>query len=449
VKIAAGPINVVGAGLAGALLALLLARRGFEVTIFDRRPDPRAANLDSGRSINLALATRGLRALERAGVGSAVEALLVEMRGRMVHPLEGAAQLQAYGQTAREVIYSVARGALNRLLIEAADAHPHVAFRFGHAALRAEPSRGALLVRDEAAQHGYEVALRPTIAADGAGSAMRNGLLAAGLTSAREELLDHDYKELTIPAVAGRHALESRALHIWPRGGFMLIALPNPDGTFTATLFLPRRGPNSFAELTSPASVRAFFAEQFPSALALMPALETEFFAHPQGIMGTVHCDQWHVAGDLLLLGDAAHAIVPFHGQGMNCAFEDCATLDQLLDECTDWTELFGEFQRRRKPNADAIARMAVENYTEMRASVLDATYQRRREMALALERQFPRQFIPRYSMVMFHPEISYADALARGEVQQEILATLDRVGSEERADLARGLIESRLAPIG
>ncbi len=446
--IAPGHVNIVGAGLAGALLAVLLARRGFRVTIFDRRPDPRTIRDDSGRSINLAMATRGLRALERAGVATAVAKLLVTMRGRMVHPLAGDPALQAYGQSEREVIYSVARDALNRLLIDAADAHPQVSFRFRHAALRADPVRGALLVRDETAQYGYEVALQPTIAADGAGSAIRNGLRAAGLTRAREELLDHDYKELTIPAVAGRHALDPQALHIWPRGGFMLIALPNPDSTFTATLFLPKYGTSSFAELTTPAAVRAFFSAQFPSARALMPALEREFFEHPQGIMGTVHCDPWRVGGEVLLLGDAAHAIVPFHGQGMNCAFEDCATLDELLDECADWPEVFAEFQRRRKPNADAIAQMALENYTEMRASVLDATYQRRRELALALERTYPRQFIPRYSMVMFHPEIGYADALTRGAVQQEILAALDAAPGAEREALARRLIDTQLLPI-
>jgi kynurenine 3-monooxygenase len=447
-KIVPGPINVVGAGLAGSLLALLLARRGFTVTVFERRDDPRATSVDSGRSINLALATRGLHALERGGLAANVQSLLVEMRGRMVHSRDGATQLQSYGQSSREVIYSVARGALNRLLIEAADSHPNLAFRFGHAALRAIPALDTLLMNDVAAQHGYSVTLAPTIAADGAGSMIRQSMIAAGLTTAREEWLDHDYKELTIPAIDGRHALEQNALHIWPRGGFMLIALPNPDGSFTATLFLPKHGPNSFAELQSPDAVRAFFAAQFPSALALLPGVASEYFEHPQGNMATVYCDRWHVGGDVLLLGDAAHAIVPFHGQGMNCAFEDCATLDDLLDECADWPELFAEFQQRRKPNADAIARMALENYTEMRASVLDAAYQKRRELALALERQFPRRFIPRYSMVMFHPEISYREAEARGAVQQDILAVLDGFDGERRNDLARELIDSRLEPL-
>lgn len=447
-SIAPGPINVVGGGLAGALTALLLARRGFEVTIYDRRADPRAAATDSGRSINLALASRGLRALEAAGLAARVEPLLIEMRGRMVHQTGTASALQPYGQTPREVIYSVSRAALNRLLIDAADEHPNVSFRFRHSALRAQPATGALFVRDEAAQHGYEVSLRTTIATDGAGSAIRQGLVAAGLSSAREELLDHDYKELTIPARAGKHALEPNALHVWPRGGFMLIALPNPGGTFTATLFLPKVGPNSFASLDSPDAVSAFFAEHFPSAQALMPNLAREFATHPQGIMGTVYCERWHYEGDVLLLGDAAHAIVPFHGQGMNCAFEDCLALDALLDRYDTWAELFAAFQALRKPNGDAIAQMALENYTEMRASVIDAAFLRRRELALALEREYPGRFIPRYSMVMFHPEIPYADALARGTVQQEILNALEPLDGEAQRDLARGLIESRLPPV-
>jgi kynurenine 3-monooxygenase len=447
--IAPGPINIAGAGLAGSLMALLLAKRGFTVTVYDRRSDPRAAQADAGRSINLALASRGLLALERAGVADRVRPQIIEMRGRMVHPLDGATSLQAYGQTAREVIYSVSRSALNLALISAADEHPNVTFRFRHSAKRAHPQLGALFVTDESAGYSHEVALRPTIATDGAGSAVRHSLVAAGLTSAREELLDHDYKELSIPAREGDYALDPHALHIWPRGGFMLIALANPGGSFTATLFLPKTGPNSFAELCNAAAVQRFFEQQFPDALALMPELTNEFARHSQGIMGTVYCDQWHAAGSVLLLGDAAHAIVPFHGQGMNCALEDCVALDRLVGAHDDWDVVFTAFQAERKPNADAIAKMAIENYVEMRSSVLDAGFLRRRELALALEREYPARFVPRYAMVMFHPEISYAEALERGETQKEILLALDRVEPESQADLARALIEARLPPLG
>jgi kynurenine 3-monooxygenase len=227
----------------------------------------------------------------------------------------------------------------------------------------------------------------------------------------REEPLNHDYKELTIPAVNGKPALEVNALHIWPRGGFMLIALPNPDATFTATLFLARVGANSFEKLVSPAGVDEFFAREFPSAKALMPDVLREFFKHPQGSLGTVYTKGWHLDGDVLLLGDAAHAIVPFHGQGMNCAFEDCAELDRLMDEHHSWGALFEAFEHARRPNTDAIARMALENYVEMRGAVLDLEYRKKKTQAEELERKDPN-FIPRYSMVMFHPEIPYLEAL-------------------------------------
>jgi kynurenine 3-monooxygenase len=230
----------------------------------------------------------------------------------------------------------------------------------------------------------------------------------------REEPLEHDYKELTIPAVNGAYALDPNALHIWPRGGFMLIALPNRDFTFTATLFLSRNGANSFAELGSAAAVDGFFAREFPSAKSLMPDLAREFFEHPQGSLGTVYTHGWHLDGDVLLLGDAAHAIVPFHGQGMNCAFEDCAELMRLMDEHHGWAGLFEAFELERRPNTDAIARMALENYVEMRAAVLDPEYQRKKKEAEVLERQNPG-FVPRYSKVMFHPEIPYRSILEPG----------------------------------
>jgi kynurenine 3-monooxygenase len=443
-----GPINVVGGGLAGALLAALLARRQFAVTIFDRRADPRTATLSAGRSINLALASRGWRALERAGLADRVRPLLIPMRGRQVHPLGGAESFQPYGQREDEVIYSVSRGALNRLLIEAAAESPSVSFRFGHTAIAAKPAQGALFVRDHAAQHPYEVALQPTIATDGAGSAIRASLVAAGLVQAREDLLEHGYKELTIPAQQGDFAFDSHALHVWPRGGHMLIALPNPGGNFTATLFMPARGPDSFESLNDAAAIEHFFTAQFPDARAAMPDLSGEFLRNPLGVMGTVYAEPWRHDGDVLLLGDAAHAIVPFHGQGMNCALEDCIVLDRLLDEHDTWGEVFGAFERERKRHADAIAKMALENYVEMRATVLDVDFQTRRALGLELERAYPERFIPRYSMVMFHPEIGYADALERGAVQQEILTALTAMPPESRADLARALIEARLPPL-
>ena len=439
-------LNIVGAGLAGALLALLLARRGLTVALYERRPDPRQTQPERGRSINLALAARGLHALEQAGVMDEVRPLLIAMRGRMVHELCGEPTLQPYGQREHEVIWSVGRADLNRVLIAAAARHAGVRVYFNQVCLGTDASLESLRLRDATSGAVRELALAPTIATDGAGSAVRASLAGAGVTRVREDWLDHDYKELTIPAVAAGHALERNALHIWPRGGFMLIALPNTDGSFTATLFLARSGEASFAALDTPAAVASFFQREFPDAAARMPQLLEDFARNPQGQLCTVHVAPWQLNGRVLLLGDAAHAIVPFHGQGMNAAFEDCAVLDSLLDPNPDWQEVFAAFEAARRPNTEAIAQMALENYTEMRDSVRDASFVRRRALALALERRFPERFIPRYSMVMFHPEIPYAEALRRGAIQARLLEELD-AGEDRGPDdkRAEALIRARL----
>ncbi len=441
------PVTVVGAGLAGALLAVLLARRGIRVRLLERRPDPRQVRPESGRSINLALAARGLRALEAAGVIGRVRPLLIPMRGRMVHEPGAAPALLPYGQREHEVIYSVGRADLNRVLIEAATAHAGVQVRFGTTCTGIDPAGGRLHLRGtDGAQWEEEAAV--VIACDGAGSAVRTALVQAGRIQMREDWLDHDYKELTIPARDGQPVLEPHALHVWPRGGFMLIALPNTDATFTATLFLPRTGAVSFAALGDRAAVEGFFAREFADAVPLIPALAQEFAQHPQGQLGTVHASPWHLGGRVLLLGDAAHAIVPFHGQGMNAAFEDCTLLDALLADGGDWGSLFTRFSALRRPDAEAIAQMAVENYTEMRDTVRDPGFVRRKALAMALENRFPERFIPRYSMVMFHPEIGYAEALRRGTLQAQILAELD--GAHESADSqsAARLVTERLSPL-
>jgi kynurenine 3-monooxygenase len=444
----AGHVNIVGAGLAGALLALLFARRGLAVTLYERRPDPRQATPERGRSINLALAARGMRALEEAGVMERVRPLLIPMRGRMVHERNGVATLQPYGQRTHEVIWSVGRADLNRVLIEEATRHAEVSVRFNQQCRGVDVPAGLLALRDLAGGRDYQVELAPTVATDGAGSAVRASLAAAALARVREEWLDHDYKELTIPPAAAA-GLERHALHIWPRGGFMLIALPNTDGSFTATLFLSRTGPKSFAALGEPQAVLEFFGREFADALPLLPDLAVQFATHPQGQLGTVHAAPWHVDGRVLLLGDAAHAIVPFHGQGMNAAFEDCVVLDTLLDASADWPARFAEFERLRRPNTSAIAEMALENYVEMRDSVLDAGFVRRKALAMELERRFPNRFIPRYSMVMFHPEIPYAEALRRGALQAQLLQELDP-GENGATDavLAGKLIAERLPPL-
>jgi kynurenine 3-monooxygenase len=441
------PINIIGAGLAGALLAVLMARRGFSVDAYDRRPDPRLEASERGRSINLALAARGIAALERAGMMERIRPLLLPMRGRMIHPVSGEAHLQPYGQRRDEVIYSVGRADLNRVLIDGAARCSGVRLRFRHSCVAAMPESGTLRLRDELADREHDIPISPTFATDGAGSVVRSSLGRRGLLTVREDRLDHDYKELTIPARDGRHAMDPHALHIWPRGGFMLIALPNSDGSFTATLFLARSGAVSFESLGSAAQARALFQQEFPDAARLMPHLEEDFAAHPQGQLGTVYTQPWHIGGQVLLLADAAHAIVPFHGQGMNAAFEDCMMLDGLLEHHTAWEPLFAQFERSRAPSTAAIAQMALENYLEMRDSVRDPAFLRRKALAMELERRFPDRFIPRYSMVMFHPEISYAEALERGAAQEAILSQLDDPLAPGTVDLelARALIEQRL----
>jgi kynurenine 3-monooxygenase len=423
----------------GLLMALLLAQRGERVQVYERRPDPRDAPAERGRSINLALAARGLQALDTAGVLAAVRPELVRMPGRMLHDEQGASHFLPYGQRDYEVIWSVSRTHLNRLLAVAAAAESRIDLHFntrctgidtGRTEVQLQELRGGPGARDLVVHAGA------IIGADGAGSSVRADMVEADLCHGSEEPLLHDYKELHITARAdGGYAMEAHALHIWPRGGFMLIALPNRDATFTATLFLPRTGEYSFQALRSPtgavdaARVTHFFAQHFADVMPLIPDLTAQFAAHPQGELGTLHCWPWH-ANRTLLLGDAAHAIVPFHGQGLNCGFEDCLRLDAALDTAPDPAAAFAAYEADRRIDTDAIAIMALENYVEMRDSVRSRDFVARKDLANALERRFPQRFIPRYSMVMFHDEIGYADALQRGATQERLLDLL----------LARGL---------
>jgi kynurenine 3-monooxygenase len=425
-------VGIVGAGPTGALLALLLKRRGMAVTLCESRPDPRTGAADSGRSINLALADRGTHALERAGLLDAIRRLVVPMRGRFVHQVDGSSGLQPYGRLPNEVIYSISRRGLNNVLLDAAiDAGVDV--RFQHRLEGADLAAGTARVRDLQRGLSLEIAMRPLLGADGAGSLVRRRLAAQNLIESEDVPLEHGYKELSVAAgPEGSSLLEREALHIWPRGGYMLIALPNQDGSFTATLFLPLQGIASFAALRSPAAIDEFLTANFPDARALMPDCVAEFQRHPTGFLGTVRARTWAAAGTAALIGDAAHAIVPFHGQGMNCCFEDCLEFDACLEgasswESVPWARVFSEFYARRKPNADAIADMALENYLEMRELVADPRFRLQHSLALELERRYPQRFIPRYSMVMFHHEISYRTAQERGRVQAQILAELTR----------------------
>jgi kynurenine 3-monooxygenase len=447
-----GPVSIVGAGPTGALLAVLLQRRGFGVTLYEGRPDPRSSTGGSGRSINLALADRGMHALAVAGLLDGIAATLIPMRGRFVHQPDGSSALQPYGQRPGEVIYSISRQRLNAALLDAALRLPGVGAKFEHRLVDADFAGNIARFEDRRGGREILVPMRPLLAADGAGSLTRRRMAAAGLIEAREDDLEHGYKELSIPAgPRGGYRLEREALHIWPRGGYMLIALPNEDGSFTATLFLPLRGPLSFASLDAPQDVDRFLTDSFPDVRDLMPDCVEEFTRHPTGFLGTVHAGRWHVRGVAALIGDAAHAIVPFHGQGMNCCFEDCVEFDACLSRFASWDSVFADFQSRRKPNTDAIADMALENYLEMRERVADPRFLLQRSLALELERRFPSRFIPRYSMVMFHHEIPYRIAAERGAVQSRLLEELS-AGAATLGDIdyvrAEREIEAQLPPV-
>ncbi len=424
-------IVLVGAGLAGSLLAVLMARNGQPVSLYERYPDPRKQTVPAGRSINLALAERGRMALARADLLDTVEAFALPMIGRMLHDDKGQTQLQKYGQRDDEVIWSVHRGHLNQALLDAAEAQG-VEIHFGHRLDGADFEQQRLHFIDQDDQ-ACPVDFDLVIGSDGAGSALRKAMDAVSPLGVREEPLGHGYLELTIPpGPVGNFQMDPEALHIWPRGGYMMIALPNPDRSFTCTLFLQNEGEPGFDQLAAAKDMRAFLEQAFPDAVALMPDLDRELAEHPVGFLGTLYVDQWQLDRRAIILGDAAHAIVPFHGQGMNAAFEDTVALADRLANEPDRQQALADFQRERKPNADAIAAMALDNYLEMRDRVREPRFHLKKQLEWALEARLPGEFIPRYQMVMFHPEIPYAEAWARGERQA---ALLDRL-TEHREQL-------------
>lgn len=444
-------ITLIGAGLNGPLLAILLMQRGFAVEIYERRPDMRSVRMSAGRSINLALSTRGIHALQLAGLWERMRSIIIPMKGRMMHSSAGELTFQPYGKNDTEVINSISRAELNIALMDAAEQRG-TTIHFNQRCTGYDLRSGTIHVRNE--DTGAETNRETDIAigCDGSASAIRNEMLKLSRFNFSQQYLDYGYKELTIPAgSSGQHLLEAHALHIWPRGNYMLIALPNIDGTFACILFLPFEGAESFASLTTATQVIQFFEARFPDAVPLMPQLADNYFKNPTGAMVTIKCSPWHVEGRALLLGDAAHAIVPFFGQGLNCGFEDCTCLVELLDRRgRDWPRVFAEFERERKINTDAIAEMATENFTEMRDRVADSRFLVRKKVELALEAKYPQLFVPKYAMVTFH-RIPYSVALARGAVQDRMLADLcesiDRVEDLDW-DKADRLIRRDLAPL-
>ncbi|MEU4401394.1 NAD(P)/FAD-dependent oxidoreductase [Micromonospora orduensis] len=413
-------IAIIGAGLAGCLAACFLARRGYPVALYERRPDPRTGTAERGRSINLALSERGLDALRRIGLAEQVMTDALPMRGRMIHPVQGEPQFQPYSAGGDRAINSISRGALNNALLDAAAALPGVRITFEHRLVGLDPSDGALSF--ETPQGIVDAKASVVLGADGAGSVVRGQLLASGLLRESVDFLDYGYKELTIPPLGGDFALEEDALHIWPRGTSMMIALPNPDRSFTCTLFWPNEGAGSFAALDNPLAVERHFAEHYPDVVPLAPTLVDDYRHNPVGVLGTVRCAPWQVNGTVGLLGDAAHAIVPFYGQGANCAFEDVVELDRCLDECADdWAAALPLFQRRRRENAEAIAQMALTNFVEMRDKVASPVFQLRRRVEHALERALPDRYVSQYELVSFSTT-PYAEVRRRVRRQHLVL---------------------------
>lgn len=398
-------IAIVGAGLAGCLLAVYLARReSYEIALYERRPDPREAGAERGRSINLALSERGLDALRRVGLADQVMKDALPMRGRMIHPVAGDLDFQPYSHSGDRAINSISRGALNNALLDAALSYRNVSVHF--------EQRIASL---------DELDADVVIGADGAGSAVRGLLLGKGLLDESLDFLDYGYKELTIPPRDGDFALDPGALHIWPRGSSMMIALPNPDRSFTCTLFWPNGGTNSFASLSSPAAIMRHFQQVYPDVPPLAPDLISDYQHNPVGLLGTVHCEPWvSPDGRIALIGDAAHAIVPFYGQGANAAFEDVVELDRCLDETATWPDALRLYQERRRANSEAIARMALENFVEMRDKVASPFFQWRKKLEHVLEGALPGRYVSRYELVSF-TTTPYAEVQRRVRLQQRI----------------------------
>lgn len=426
-------ILIIGAGLVGSLWAIFLAKRGYQVQVYERRQDMREAGFVGGRSINLAMSRRGWNAIEKAGIRDKIEAVAIPMPGRKMHSVEGELIFQPYGKEG-QAIYSVSRGGLNLELLNIADHYENVQFYFHHRCLHVDVNTNEVLFENTKTGEQTTVQAPLIFGADGAFSAVRSSLQKIPRFNYSQSYLDYGYKELSIPPTAdGSHAMDPYALHIWPRGKFMLIALPNVDGSFTCTLFLPFQGKAAaFERLQTKSQIVDFFKKYFPDAVPLMPHLLQEFQQNPTPSLVTVRCNPWHYQHRIVLIGDAAHAIVPFFGQGMNAGFEDCTILDALADKYPeDWTKIIEIYNNTRIKDGDAIADLALQNFIEMRDLVADPKFLLRKKIEAHLAAQHPQEFLPVYSMVSFS-HLPYSEALAEVNAQNRLFEQIFKIENLE-----------------
>lgn len=423
-------ILIIGAGLCGSLLALRLGQRGYKVTVMEMRPDLRKTDISAGRSINLAFSDRGNKAIKLVGLETQVKALCIPMNGRLLHDIEGNTVLAPYSGREHEYINSISRGELNALLLDEAEKLNNVTIHFNRKCKSVDFENSTAHFKDYESNTEFIEDADAIFATDGAGSAMRKGYYLGKkfLFSFSQDYLTHGYKELSIlPTKEGGYKTYKNALHIWGRGDFMLIALPNLDGSFTVTLFLSfDQGDYNFNNLTTKERVLEFFSKYFKDALELMPNLVDDFFTNPTAPLGTVKCAPWHYKGNTLLMGDAAHAIVPFYGQGMNASFEDVVEFDKVLDKnLKDWESIFKDYESSRKKDTDAIADLAIDNFYEMKGHVNNAVFREKRTLEMALEKAFPNDYSSKYSLVTFNEGIGYREAMLRGRAQDKAILNM------------------------
>ena len=447
-------ILIIGAGLCGSLLALRLGQRGYNVTVYEMRPDLRTTDISAGRSINLAFSDRGNKAMKLVGIEDKVKALCIPMNGRMLHDKDGNTFLSNYSGREHEYINSISRGGLNALLLDEAEKHENVTIHFNKKCKSVDFEKTTALFQDYHTKDEFVEDADCIIATDGAGSALRQSyfLERKFLFSFSQQWLTHGYKELSIlPNEDGSYKTYKNALHIWPRGDFMVIALPNLDGSFTVTLFLSYdEGDYNFNNLTTPEIVTEFFEKEFPDALELMPNLVEDFFENPTAPLGTVKCAPWNYKGNTLLMGDSAHAIVPFYGQGMNASFEDVVEFDAILDKYegnlpdgkAGWETVFLEYNKVRKKDTDAIADLAIDNFHEMKDHVANPIFQEKRKIEMALEKEFPKHYSSKYSLVTFNEHIGYREAMLRGRAQDKAILNMLSDGEITAEDDIRDLLD-------